>query len=134
MICDVHKRNDEMMWFASILGMALCAFIFSGSLNGASLLRGASESILPSNPVVSAPPSVAPNQNVRPQNPTMTTTDEGGDQLPVVVDPESPGSCALVANSETCGSCCSDVFNENTSRFDTCMYACDKAASIYREH
>jgi hypothetical protein len=58
----------------------------------------------------------------------------GGDQLPTVVDPNSPGSCALVAKGEICGDCCSDVFNEDSARWYQCMDACSKAEANSREH
>jgi hypothetical protein len=58
----------------------------------------------------------------------------GGDQLPAVVDPDSPGSCALVAKGEICGDCCSDVFNEDSARWYQCMDACSKAEATSREH
>jgi hypothetical protein len=52
--------------------------------------------------------------------------DEGGDQLPVVVDPESPGSCAQVARGERCGLCCADVFIDESERWYQCMNACSR--------
>ena len=52
--------------------------------------------------------------------------DQGGDQLPVVVDPESPGSCALVARGERCGLCCADVFIDESERWYQCMNACSR--------
>ena len=52
--------------------------------------------------------------------------DQGGDQLPVVVDPESPGSCALVARGERCGLCCTDVFIDESERWYQCMNACSR--------
>jgi hypothetical protein len=59
---------------------------------------------------------------------------QGGDQLPVVVDPDSPGSCAVVAKNERCGECCSDVLLEDSERWHQCMNACAKAEANSHEH
>jgi hypothetical protein len=59
---------------------------------------------------------------------------QGGDQLPVVVDPDSPGSCAVVSKVSTCGYCCSDVFAEDSERWHQCMNACAKVETNSQEH
>jgi hypothetical protein len=59
---------------------------------------------------------------------------QGGDQLPVVVDPSSPGSCALVAKGEMCGFCCGDVFIDESESWYQCMNTCAKSEASQFEH
>ncbi len=58
---------------------------------------------------------------------------DGGDRLPMVVDPNSPGSCALLHKGEICGQCCSDVFPEDSDPWHLCMDACVKADAFRDE-
>jgi hypothetical protein len=58
---------------------------------------------------------------------------DGGDHLPLMVDPNSPGSCALVNKNEMCGQCCSDVFAEDSDPWHLCMDACVKADALRNE-
>ena len=58
---------------------------------------------------------------------------DGGDRLPVSVDPNSPGSCALLHKDEICGQCCTDVFPEDSDPWHLCMDACVKADALRNE-
>ena len=83
-------------------------------------------------PATASPPSNLTNASDGP--PQSSREHQGGDQLPVVVDPESPASCAVVAKGERCGDCCSDVFTEDSERWHQCMNACTKAEASNHEH
>jgi hypothetical protein len=85
---------------------------------------------------VTTPPQAASAALTSPQagQPVPAPSNQdGGDRLPLKVDPNSPGSCALLHKDEFCGQCCSDVFPEDSDPWHLCMDACVKADALRNE-
>ncbi len=126
------KRRASKIFTTLVVAACSCIYLMACEVKPSQSAVGTGS--VPLSPNETAISSTANRLNRADGRLTVRPQHQGGDHLPVVVDPESPASCAVVAKGERCGDCCSDVFTEDSERWHQCMNACTKVEASNHEH